>query len=374
MRIEVVGLNHRVAPLEVRESLAFPRGQLPAALAALRKRDGVLESIILSTCNRVEVYLCGEAEGKDGLVEEFLSDFHSVKREVFERHLYRYEDGDAVEHLFKVASGLDSMVIGEAQITGQVREAYETAVREHAVNGVLHRLFQQALSAAKRIRTCSGIGAGRASVASVAVDFAERIFETLSRRTVLLIGAGEMGEAALRSLVAAGAETTLVANRTLARAEALAEEYGGLAASFDRLDELLARSDIVICSTSAPHHVVKESDVARALRARAGQPMFLIDISVPRNVAPSAGDLEGCFLYNLDDLQAVVNQTLRQRASELERCIEMAGEESRRFMAWFTGLSAKPTIVELSHRLHELKRRELRALSCRLPDLPEGTQ
>ena len=257
--IQVVGLSHHTAPVEVREALAFPRARLPEALASMRAVEGVEEVVILSTCNRVEVYVCARAAQGDALVKDLLTNFHGLEAESFERHLYTREGMDAVAHLFRVAAGLDSMVLGEAQVTAQVKAAYELAAAERTVGRVLHRLFQHSLSVAKRVRTCSEIDSGRASVGSVAVQLAQRIFETLTDRTVLLIGAGQIGEVVLRSLRAAGARTTLVANRTFSRADALARECGGTAVHFDQLPANLARADIVISSTDAPHYVIRRA-------------------------------------------------------------------------------------------------------------------
>lgn len=371
MRIEVVGLNHREAPVEVREALAFRRDRLSEALAALRRAEGVGECVVLSTCNRVELYLCVGAEAGEGVGMRFLADFHGVWPERFERFVYRREGEAAVRHLFRVASGLDSLVVGEAQITGQVKAAYEAASAQGATGRVLNRLFQQALAAAKRVRTTTEIGAGRASVGSVAVELAERIFESLARRTVLVVGAGEMGESVVESLRAAGARTTLVANRTFGRAEALAAKFGGSAVRFEELGNHLTRADIVIASTDAPHHVVHKADLAAALRRRGGRPLFVVDIAVPRDVEPEAGDLAGCYLYNVDDLEAVVRETLARREREVARCEPIVEAEVGKFMRWLGQLRVAPAIGELSASLHELKDRELEALMRRLPALTE---
>lgn len=371
MRIQVAGINYRRTPVEVREALAFSRGQLPDAVGALSTTDGVEEAVILSTCNRVEVYLGGSSLPIVDTVADFLAQFHGVERGVFAEHLYAEEDERAVSHLLQVASGLDSMVVGEAQILGQVREAYETAAKAGAAGASLHRLFQRAMFVAKRVRSLTDIGTGRSSIGSVAVDLAEHIFEELASRTVLVIGAGEMGEAVLRSLHGAGVQTTLVANRTLSRAEALATQYSGTALPFDELSKGLSRADIVICSTDAPHYIVKRGDADAAMRVRRGQPVFLIDIAVPRDIEPAVGDVDGCFLYNVDDLQAVVQETMTQREKELGRCLAIVDEQTQNFMCWLEGRAVDPTIVELSDRLHEIKRRELDMLLNRLPGLPK---
>jgi glutamyl-tRNA reductase len=356
-----------------REALAFRLGQLPDALAALRRADGVEECAILSTCNRVEVYLCASETADESLARDFLAEFHGVWPERFEDFLYTHDDEEAARHLFRVASGLDSLVVGEAQVTAQVKESYEVASNELATGRVLNRLFQHALSVAKHVRTTTDIGEGRASVGSVAVELAERIFESLAGRTVLVVGAGEMGEAVLRSLRAAGADTALVANRTFARAEALAAERGGTAVRFDELGAHLCRADIVISSTDAPHYVIRQSDVAGAVRVRRGRPVFLIDIAVPRDIEPSVSEVQGCYLYNVDDLVAVVEETVARRRREVNRCLAIVDSEVHEFMGWLAHLQVAPAIGELSASLHDIKQQELDALLRRLPELsPEA--
>mgnify|MGYP005844218539 FL=1 len=372
MNIRVVGLNHQTAPVQVREALSFARPRLPEALAALRSQEGVEEAAILSTCNRVELYAASSGALEGAALRGFLAKFHGVWPETFEPLLYERAGAEGARHLFRVASGLDSLVVGEAQVTAQVKDAYEAAAQAGAAGPVLHRLFQQALTVAKRVRTLTDIGAGRASVGSVAVELAQRIFESLAGRTVLVVGAGEMGEAVAASLAAAGARATLVANRSLARAEALAARWGGQAVAFENLPDCLARADIVISSTDAPHHVIRQAEVAAALRARRGRPLFIIDIAVPRDVEPAVAAVEGCYLYNVDDLDAVVAETRARRAAELSRCEAIVDAEVAAFERWLRGLAVAPMISELSERLHALKRAELEALRRRLPGLPEA--
>jgi glutamyl-tRNA reductase len=345
--------------VEVREALAFSRARLPEALASMRAREGVEEVVILCTCNRVEVYVCARSAQGGARVKNLLTSFHGLEAGRFDHHFYALEGLDAVAHLFRVAAGLDSMVLGETQVTAQVKEAYQLAAAERAIGSVFHRLFQHSLSVAKKVRSCSEIDSGRASVGSVAVQLAQRIFETLTDHTVLLIGAGQMGEVVLRSLTAAGARTTLVANRTFARAEALARECGGSAVHFDQLAANLARADIVISSTDAPHYVIRRADVETALRARQGRSLFLIDIAVPRDIEPAAAELAGCFLYNVDDLQRVVEETIRRRKRELGHCLATVDEEAQKFMRWARRAEVAPATVKPRDSLHELKRQEL---------------
>jgi len=370
MIIQVTGLNHQTAPVGVREALAFPGSRLAEALGALARTEGVAEGAIISTCNRVEVYAASAEALEQGAVAGFLAAFHGVWPETFAPHLFTHEGGEAARHLFRVACGLDSMVVGEAQVTGQVRAAYEAAAGAGTAGHVLHRLFQQALAVAKRVRTDTEIGAGRATVGSVAVELAQRIFESLAGKTVLVIGAGEMGASVVASLRAAGATATLVANRTFARAAELAATWGGKAVPFDALGDHLALADIVISSTDAPHYVLTRARVEEALARRRGRPLFIVDIAVPRDVEPSVADLDGCYVYNIDDLEAVVAETLAQRQQELGRCEAIVEAEVGEFLAWLGRLAVTPTITELAARWHELKRVELEALRRRLPELP----
>lgn len=373
MNVQVTGLNHQTAPVQVREALAFSAARLPEALAVLAATEGVGEAVIVSTCNRVEVYTGSVAPLPPDLVARFLASFHGVWPETFVPHLFHHEGRGAALHLFRVACGLDSMVVGEAQVTGQVRAAYEAAASAGTAGRALHRLFQQALAVAKRARTATEIGAGRASVGSVAVELAQRIFESLDGKTVLVVGAGEMGASVVASLRAAGAEATLVANRTHKRAVELAATWGGRAVPFDALADHLAAADIVISSTDAPHYVLTRARLERAVAERRGRSLFLVDIAVPRDIEPSVAEVEGCYLYNIDDLQAVVNETLAQRQQEVVRCEAIVEEECGRFMAWVERLAVAPTIAELAAQLHELKRGEVEALLQRVPELsPEA--
>ncbi len=334
MEIAVLGLNHRTAPVELREKVAFGQRQVPAALQAMQQQIGTQESVILSTCNRVELYaVLPEVNGRRSRLEQFLADFHGLQPAILSDRLYWHLAPDSVRHLFKVASGLDSMVVGESEILGQVREAYSQAVATRSVGPVLHRLFQTALKTGKEVRSRTRIGQGATSVSSAAVELARRIFRNLSSKTILVVGAGQMAEGTLASLKERGIRSVLVANRTQEAAACLAERCGGQAVSLNGLEEALAGTDIVICSTSAEGYLMEASDVQRAMGARRQRPLFLIDISVPRNLDPAIGRLEDVYLYDIDDLQAIASANLQVRLAEMEACSRIVESELDRFMA-----------------------------------------
>lgn len=333
MEIAVLGLNHRTAPVELRERIAFGQSQVPAALQALRQEVGTQECVILSTCNRVELYaVLPEVNGQRSRLEQFLVDFHRLNPGILSDRLYWYLAPDSIRHLFKVASGLDSMVVGESEILGQVREAYAQAVATRSVGPVFHRLFQTALRTGKEVRSRTRIGQGATSVSSVAVELARRIFRNLSSKTILVLGAGQMAEGTLASLKERGIRSVLVANRTQEAAAPLAERFGGQAVSLSSLDQALTETDIVICSTSAGEYLIRASDVQRAMAARRQRPLFLIDISVPRNLEPAIGRLENVYLYDIDDLQAIASANLQVRLAEMDACSRIVESELEEFM------------------------------------------
>lgn len=324
MEISVLGLNHRTAPVELRERLAFQDHRLPEALETVRREIGVPECVILSTCNRVELYtLLPERNGQQSKLTDFLSRFHEVEPRLLSEHTYWHLQPDSVRHLFRVTAGLDSMVVGESEILGQVRDAYSKAVSHGMVGGVFHRLFQMALKAGKDVRSKTRIGQGAVSVSSVAVELSRRIFRTFSSKTILILGAGQMGEATVTCLRGQGVRSILVANRTAEAAVPLAHAVGGRAVPFAELDAALVQADIIIGSTSADHFLLTRPQIQAVMGLRRQRPLFLIDISVPRNMDPQIGQLENVYLYDIDDLQGIASSNLQMRLSEADTCSQI---------------------------------------------------
>jgi len=355
MSIAILGVNHRTAPLEVRERFAHAPHEVPEALARVLAA-GASGGVLLSTCNRTEFYL---SEPKDGVSEAVwgLLGARLSGNRTAEQYGYTTRDRDAVRHLYRVSAGLDSMVLGESQIQGQVRDAWETS-RPQA-GPVLHRLFQSALLVGARVRSETEIGVGAASVPSAAVAVASKIFGNLSGRSALILGAGDMAELAASCLVAEGARVTLVANRTYERARAIAEQLGARALTLEEAWGSFAETDIALCSTAAPHAVVTWDRVARAIKARGGRPLCILDLAVPRDVEPAVGQLENVFLYDVDDLQAVAGQAAAQRRGELPAAEGIVNEEVDRFWAWYGGLVVVPALREFRERLDTVRAQEL---------------
>jgi glutamyl-tRNA reductase len=330
MTILCAGLNHQNAPVEIRERFAIGDPQMPETLAAVRAIDGLSGAVILSTCNRVEFYASSVCpvrafEGLKALLRE---------RTGTEAPLYFHDTPRSVRHLFRVASGLDSMVLGETEILGQVKKAYSTAAGLGATTRQLNKLFQHAFRVAKHVRTETQITRGATSVGSVAVDLAGKIFGDLSGRRVMILGAGETSERTARSMVSRGVKTVIVSNRTFDRAARLAEEIGGLAIHFDHWQNAFADVDILICSTAAPHPILTREKLQPLLRGRHGRPLFVIDLAVPRDAESSINDLEGVFLYDIDSLDAIVQQSLEIRRNELHRCEAMIAQHVGAFVTW----------------------------------------
>jgi glutamyl-tRNA reductase len=366
--IVVVGLSHQTAPLEVREALAFPRERMTEALERVRQESGLTEAMILSTCNRVEIY--GRApESVAGPVAEFLARFHDRGLDELDPHLYRLEGEAAVRHAFRVTASLDSMVLGEPQIFGQVKQAYEVAEEAGALGSVLNTLRNRSFAAAKRARTETAIGRNAVSVSHVAVELARKIFGDLRDRSVLLIGAGKMSEVAARQMVRGGARAAVLGGRTLERAEELAASLGGRAAPLEALRSEMARVDVVISGTGAPGLVVHREDVEAAQASRRHRPLFLIDIAVPRDIEPEAGKVTGVFLYDLDDLRSVAEANLRERGKEASAAEAILDQEIRSFLEWRESLDVVPLLVELRSRADEIRRSEVDKARRRLGPL-----
>ncbi|HLV81049.1 MAG TPA: glutamyl-tRNA reductase [Chthonomonadaceae bacterium] len=374
MVLALVGISHHATPIAVRERLSCSDALLPGALAAMAACPGVQEAAILSTCNRMELYALLDTPDADtayALLAAHLARFHQAPESLFAAYLYRKSDHEAVLHLLRVASGLDSLVLGEAQILGQVRAALKAAEEAGTLGSTLHALFQQAITGGKRVHTETALGRGAFSIGRAAVDLARGIFEDLSRAAVLVLGAGKMSEMTVRYLVENGVQFVVVANRTYDKAAALAGRLGGKAIQYDQFAEALLTSDIVIASTAAPHPILRRDMLAPIMRKRRGRPMFLIDIALPRDVEPEAAGLDNVFLYNIDDLQAVVAEGARERAAEAAYAEAIAAEEAARFVAWRRAREAAPVITRLRDRLEQIRQDDLAALRARLGHLSE---
>ena len=367
MNLQLLGVNHRTAPVEVRERLAIPERKLPEALQQLMSVPGVTEGLILSTCNRVEI-LAQTANGSTDL-RGFLKQYFDVDPTPYEPHLYELRQDEAVRHVFRVASSLDSMVIGEPQILGQVKEAYATARAAGTVQSYLDLLLTRAFAVAKRVRTETAVGASSVSVASVAVELAGKIFGSLQGKHVCIVGAGKMSELAARHLVAQGAGPVFVANRTYERACALAERFGGQAIRFDKLYEHCEKADIVITSTGSPVAIFRREHGQMFLAKRRNRPMFFIDIAVPRDVDPAMNKLDGIFVYDIDDLQDAVSSHVESRKKEAEHAESIIQTEVERFHARLLTLHVVPTIVSLQDQFETIRQAELDRVRGRLGKL-----
>ncbi|MBM4053227.1 MAG: glutamyl-tRNA reductase [Planctomycetes bacterium] len=370
MSILVVGLNHKSAPVEIREKLAFNNNSVSSALSLFTQKYPSSEAVILSTCNRVEMYASSASDAvKLEDILSFLAEFHKIGENEFSQYMYHYKDDRAVTHLFHVSSSIDSMVIGESQILSQVKEAYTLACVEESTGKILNQLFQQALNLSKTIHTNTSIGQGKVSISSVAVEFAEKIFQDFTGKMVLVVGAGEMCELLLKHLYEEGARTIIVANRTFERAQAIADAFQGQAIKYELLGEYLSKADIIITSTSAPHYVIHTDQVKEAIKHRRGNPIFLIDIAVPRDIEPGVGNIDNVYLYNIDDLQTVVNQNIDDRTREIEKCREIIEKEVEHFMARLEQIKIEPAITLLRNNFHSIGKDELNRLRPKLKNI-----
>jgi glutamyl-tRNA reductase len=355
-----VGLNHRTAPVEVRERVAFANGKLESSLKRLLEMDGVVEGAILSTCNRVEVIACG-ADPKRVVVglPTFLAREHGVPEVAIEGHLYVHTGREAVRHLFRVAASLDSMVVGEPQILGQLKDQYAAAAAIGASGQVLHRCFHKSFSVAKRVRAETGIAEKAVSIGSAAVELARDIFDRLDDKSALLLGAGAMGELTARQLLKEGVGSLMVGNRTLDRAVVVARELGGIPVPFEQLGRYLPLADLVVAAASGDEFLLRPKTVDEAMRERRRRPMFLIDLAVPRAFDPELNALDGVYLYDIDDLEGVVADNRGARAREAVKAESIVEAEVDAFWRWFTSLDVVPTIVALRARIETIRRREV---------------
>jgi glutamyl-tRNA reductase len=368
VHIAVVGLNHRSSPVEVRERLAVPQRSLPEALARMASHPDVLECAIVSTCNRTEAYAALFTPASDAVASE-LAALGDLQPSALDGHLYTHCDDIAVRHLFRVASGVDSMVLGEDQILGQVRQAYESAHDAGATGPLLNRLFETALATGKRVRTETGINRGAFSVGSAAVELAKSIFGDLAGRRVLLLGAGKMSEATAERLMQSGATSVIVANRTYDRAVQLADAFGGRAVRYEQFEDEMAQADIVIASTASPHYIVRREPFQQVMRLRKMRPIFLIDIAVPRNIDPAIAHLDCAFLYDIDDLNDIVARTSGERHAQVEHAEAIIDQQVAEFVKWRGSLLAVPVIRGLRGRLQRLADEEMERFGGRLSQL-----
>lgn len=376
LHLVLVGLSHHIAPIAMRERVNCSETQLPHALLAAAERPGVHEVVILSTCNRMEIYALVDAPhltAAYGQIVRHLADFHHVPESDLTPYLYSKHDQEMISHLMRVASGLDSLVLGEAQILGQVKGALRAAQTAGTISSTLTHLLQHAISAGRRTQAETGLGKGAFSIGHAAVDLARHVFGgELKRARILILGAGKMSELTARHLRENGVSTVLVANRTFARAQALATKLGGRAVQYDSFPDELTRADIVIASTAAPHPIINRATLAPILRKRRGNPLILIDIAVPRDIDADVEKMDdSVFLYNIDELQRVVALEAQGRHDEIGRAEVIVGEECARFLNWIRNREAAPVITQLRQKLDRIREEELSLLRSQLDSLTE---
>lgn len=372
MHLILVGLSHKTAPIAIREKLTFPATRQAEALSLLTCRECITEAVILSTCNRTEIYaVASDPEVGVDAVIDFVAGYHDLDPHELTRYLYIIKGDAVVRHLFRVVASLDSMVIGEAQILGQVKEAYEHAFEAGATSRAFNRLFRQSFEVGKRVRTETSIGENAVSISYAAVELAKKVFDSLEGRTILVIGAGKMSELTSKHLVCNGVESVLVANRTYERAVELAERFSGEAIPYEKLFDHMRRADIVISSTSATGYVVSKPEVADVMRGRGGRPLFLIDIAVPRDIDPAVNDLTDVFVYDIDDLNGVVEANLEERMREARRAESIIDEEIAQFMRWRESLEVVPTVAAIRAKAEVIRQAEMEKALKRLGGLSE---
>ncbi len=366
MSIFLIGLNHHTAPVEVREQFAFSEAELPRALQAMMTREAIQECMIISTCNRVEII----AEAADAQqLNELIYQVKSLTPNSLNQHLFQYSETEAIRHTFRVAASLDSMIVGEPQILGQVKEAFQLAQNAGTVGHTLTRLMNRAFAVAKKVRNETGIAANAVSISYVAVELARKIFDALDGTTVMLLGAGEMAELAAKHLITNGASKLLITNRTFEHAKNLASELNGEAVPFADLEKRLPEADIVLCSTGAAHYLINAAQISHALTARRNRPMFLIDISVPRNIDPAISELDNAFVFDIDDLENVAQTNLKEREREALRAEEIIAAEAERFAASLAEGNVNKVIGVFRREMHQMALDELERSRKRLGEL-----
>jgi glutamyl-tRNA reductase len=371
MPLLLLGVTHRTAPVELRERLDFASRDVGAAVEALGARPGIAESVVLSTCNRAEVYAATEhvEQGREEMLA-FLGEYHHVPKSAFVPHLFERQEAEAVHHLFRVAAGLDSLVVGEPQVLGQVKEAWSIAAERRCAGPLLNKLFHASFAVGKRVRTETSLGEGAVSVSYAAVQLARKIFGRLAGRRVLVIGAGEMGKLTAQHLRAQGVGEIAITSRTLGHADGLARAVHGTAVPWADLMIALGRADIVITATGSQQPILDRAHIESVMGRGRRDPLFIIDIAIPRDVDPAAADIEQVFLYNVDDLQTVVQENLSRRTSEIQHAEAIVAEDVGRFMSWHRSRGAIPTVVALRQRFETIRRAELQRLDGKLTGLP----
>jgi len=372
MHLLLVGISHRTAPVELRERVDFQARGVDQALRSLAKRGSSREAVVLSTCNRAEIYVaCEDVDAARTDLSRFVAEFHGVDHADLTPHVYGVSDLEAARHLFRVAAGLDSLVVGEPQILGQVKEAHTIASDNHVVGPVLNRLFHSSFGVGKRVRTETGLGAGAVSVSYAAVALAKKIFGDLKGRSVVVLGAGEMGKLTALHMKSHGVPHITIVSRTMAHAARTAEAIGGASvAPWEDLDNAIGASDIVITATGAAAPILTKARIEALMRPRRNRPLFVIDIALPRDVEAAAGEIEQVFLYNIDDLQSTVRENLARRTSEITRAEHIVAEEVDKFGAWIRSRRAIPTVVALRQRFENIRRAELERLESKISALP----
>ncbi len=371
MYLTLVGLSHKTAPVEIREKLTFPANVQEHALARLTECSAVSEAVIVSTCNRTEIYAVtqGDVDGP-GAVIDFMADYHDLDRDELVRSLYISQGEAVVRHLFRVVASLDSMVLGEAQILGQVKEAYDHAITNSATGRIFNKLFRQSFEVGKRVRTETEIGENAVSISYAAVELAKRVFNNLDGRTVMILGAGKMSELTAKNLRSNGIHRTLVSNRTFERAVELAGRFEGVAVPYEALFDHMAEADIVISSTAATEYVITKDDLAKVMHRRR-DPLFLIDIALPRDIDPACSSLSDVYLYNIDDLNGVVSANLEERMKEAHLAEVIIEEEMTSFEQWLESLEVVPTVAAMRAKAERVRTEEFEKALKRLGGLSE---
>ncbi|WP_026314447.1 glutamyl-tRNA reductase [Heyndrickxia acidiproducens] len=372
MRTMVVGLNYKTAPVEIRERLSFDEAELKDAMTALKHKKSILENVIVSTCNRTEIYaVVDQAHTGRYYIKDFLSEWFHIDKEEFTPYLFIYEENEAIEHLCSVICGLDSMVLGETQILGQVKDSFLAAQQLKTTGTIFNRLFKDAVTVAKKAHTETEIASNAVSVSYAAVELAKKIFGSLENRQVLIVGAGKMGELAIENIYGSGAQHIKVINRTYEKAQKLAARFNGKADTVQQLNQALAEADIVISSTSSKDYVLTNDLLEKAVKQRSSRPLLLVDIAVPRDIDPSAGKLDSVFLYDIDDLEDVVASNLREREKAAQKIRSMIRETVESFNEWVNMLGVVPIITALREQALSIQAETMKSIERKLPDLSE---